>query len=312
MFRRQAIVSMVWALAVGALAFWILVSPGNPITTYLSAPITVRDSRVIVGPYPSVGDIALLKRNGVTTIVSLLDPRLPYERVLLARETEIAADNGLALRDFPMDGVFGHRSGDDYEAQARAAAHAVAAARGRVYLHSYLGTHRVVAVEAFLEKSGEARAAYSAHRGERTADADLLDQAQNAFDGGNYKQTLRLLFGVIEKSEASQILSGWADYRLGDIREARDDFTSALRLAPGSGGALTGLGYCALRDGDLEHASSDFLAALAKSPRDVSALTGLGLTRYREGRTDDAARYLRASLAIDPNDSDARTALARI
>lgn len=311
MLRRRLVLVAAWALALTGLVFWFLVSPGNPVTSFLSAPISVRDARVLVGPYPSAGDFALLRRDGVTTIVSLLDPQLPYERVLLSRETELAAGDGMTLRDFPMGGILDHRFGDDYSAQARAAAHAVAIARGRVYLHSYLGSHRVAAVESLLGKSGKV-AAYSARRGEHTADAELLAHAQSAYDAGDFKQTLSLLFGVVDKSEASQILSGWADYRLGDIREARDDFTSALRIASGSQGALTGLGYCALRDGDLDEASSRFKAALAKSPRDVSALTGLGLTRYRQGRTDDAARYLRASLAIDPNDSDARSALARI
>lgn len=312
MLRRRLIVTAVWAIGIGSLAFWILISPGNPVTAFLSAPISIRDARVIVGPYPGSDDFAVLKRNGVTTVVSLLDPRLPYERVLVSRENELAAQNGMTLRDFPMGSFLGRRLGDDYAAQGRAAAHAVAMARGRVYLHSYLGVRRVAAVEALLGRTGEAAAVYSAHRGERTGDTELLGRAQSAYDAGDFKQALRLLFGVVDKSEASQVLSGWADYRLGDIREASDDFTSALRVAPGSEGAITGLGYCALRDGELDEASSRFGAALAKSPRDVSALTGLGLTRYRQGRTADAQRYLRASLAIDPRDADARTALARI
>lgn len=312
MFRRGAALVVLWTIAVLAVGFWILVSPANPVTAYFSAPMTVRDAHLIDGPFPRESDYAVLKRNGVTTIVSLLDPRLPYERVLLSREQTLAAENGMTVDDFPMGSILSRNFGDDYESHARAAAHAIAIARGRVYLHCYLGMHRVASVEAILEKSGEATASSGSSHGERTADASLLDEAQNAYDSGNYKQTLRLLFDVVDKSEASQILAGWADYRLDDIRQASDDFSSALRIAPGSEGAITGLGYCSLRDGDLDAASSRFAAALAKSPRDVSALTGMGLTRYRQGRTDEAAHYLRTSLAIDPRDADARSALSRI
>src|SRR5690242_16781034 len=92
MLRRRAILVAAWALAIWGLVFWVLASPGNPVTAFLSAPISVRGTHVIVGPYPSADDFALLKRNGVTTIVTLLDPRLPYERVLVSRETALAAD----------------------------------------------------------------------------------------------------------------------------------------------------------------------------------------------------------------------------
>lgn len=312
MIRRNLIVAGLWTIGIVAVGYWILVSPGNPVTAFFSAPIVVRDARIIDGPYPRPSDFPVLRRNGVTTIVSLLDPRLPYERALLSREESVAADNGMTVRDFPMGSVFGRPFGADYEEQARAAARVVATARGRVYLHSYLGLHRVAAVEAVLSNNRAASATYAASRGERTADTSLLDEAQHAYGSGDFKQTLRLLFDIVDKSEASQTLAGWADYRLGDIREASDDFSSALRIAPGSEGALTGLGYCALRDGDLDAASSRFASALAAAPRDVSALTGMGITRYRQGRTDDAAHYLRMSLAIDPNDDDARTALSRI
>lgn len=312
MLRRRTIVVTLWVLGIAALAFWILVSPGNPVTAFFSAPLAVRDAHVITGPYPRPDDFAVLKRNGVTTIVSLLDPKLPYERVLLSRETALAADNGMTLRDFPMGSILDQRFGRDFGAQARAAAYAISSVRGRVYLHCYLGTHRVAAVEALLAHPAKPASTVVARRGERTADVDLVAHAQAAYEAGDFDLTLRYLFDVVDKSEASQILSGWADYRLGDIRQARDDFASAMRLSPGSEGALTGLGYCALREGDLDEASARFSAAFAKSPRDVSVLTGLGIARYRQGRANEAASYLRTALAIDPHDADARTALARI
>ena len=296
----------------GIASFWVLISPDNPVTQYFSAPVSVRDAKIIVGPYPREADFALLKRNGVTTIVSLLDPKVPFEHVLLDRERTLAIQYGMTLLDFPMGSLFNHHIGGDYETQAKHAALAVANASGRVYLHCYLGMHRVGTVESLIAKTGQTTGVYLASHGLRSADANLLDQAQNAYDSGDYRQTLRVLLNVVEKSEASQVLAGWSDYHLNDIHMARTDFVAGLKMNPQSAGAQTGLGYCALRQGRLDEAATHFTSVLEQSPRDPSALTGLGLTRYRQGRPSDAARLLRASLAIDPKDSDARTALARI
>jgi Flp pilus assembly protein TadD len=309
--RRLAMLSFA-LLGLGIAAFWVLITPDNAITQYFSAPISVRDAKIIVGPYPREADFGLLKRNGVTTIVSLLDPKLPFERVLLDRERALAAEYGMTLLDYPMGSLFNHHIGGDYEAQAKLAAKAVANASGRVYLHCYLGMHRVGAVESLIARTGQTTGVYLASHGMRSADANMLDQAQNAYDSGDYPQTLRLLLNVVEKSEASQILAGWSDYHLNDIHVARSDFIAALKLNPQSVGAQTGLGYCALRQGHLDEAATHFAAVLDQTPRDPSALTGMGLTRYRQGKPTEAARLLRASLSIDPKDSDARTALARI
>jgi Flp pilus assembly protein TadD len=172
--------------------------------------------------------------------------------------------------------------------------------------------HRVAAVEALLVRSGQKTGTYTASHGMRSADATMLDQAQSAYESGNYKEALRRILRISQPTEASQILAGWADYRLQDMHEARVSFVAALKLNSQSTGAQTGLGYCALRQGDLAEAATHFSAALNESPRDTSALTGMGLTRFRQGRTADAARLLRASLAIDPKNADARTTLARI
>lgn len=309
--RRLAVIS-IWLVGIAGGCFWILVSPDNPIAQYFSAPVTVRDAKVIIGPYPREADFALLKRNGVTTIVSLLDPKLPFERVLLGRERTLAAEYGMTFLDYPMGSLFNRHIGGDYESEAKLAAKAVAGASGRVYLHCYLGMHRVGTVESLLTKTGATTGVYLASHGMRSSDANMLDQAQNAYDAGDYRQTLRLLLNVVEKSEASQILAGWSDYHLDDIHLARTNFVSAMKINPQSTGAQTGLAYCALRQGELDQAATYFSAVLEQTPRDPSALTGMGLTRYRQGRLSDAARLLRASLAIDPKDSDARTALARI
>src|ERR1700731_1527605 len=136
--RRRLGIASIWLFLIGIAAFWVLITPDNPLTQYFSAPVTVRDAKIIIGPYPREADFGLLKRNGVTTIVSLLDPKLPFERVLLDRERALAAQYGMMFHDYPMGSLFNHHIGGDYETQAKLAAHAVAMAPGRVYLHCYL------------------------------------------------------------------------------------------------------------------------------------------------------------------------------
>lgn len=311
-FKRRMTTLGIVITGIAILAFWVLITPENPVTAYFSAPITVRDARVIVGPYPREADFQLLKRNHVDTVISLLDPRLPYEGVLLKREESLAYQYGMRVLDFPMGSLFDRSLGGDYQTEASLAAAAVEHLPGRVYLHCYLGLHRVGTVEALLAKAGVTSGVYLASHGERSTDANLLDQAQNAYDSRNFQLTLRVLLNVAEKSEASQILEGWADYKLGDITLARASFADALSFNSQSNGAQDGLGYCALRQDAVNEAALHFRAALDVNPKDPAALTGMGLALYREGRASDAARYLRQSLAINPGDGDARAALARI
>jgi len=295
-----------------AAAFWVLITPDNPLTNYFSAPISVRDTRVIVGPYPNESDFVLLKKNGVTAIVSLLDPKIPFENVLLGRERALAGQYGMSFQDFPMGSLFSHRIGGDYDKEAALAARAVAQSPGRVYLHCYLGMHRVAAVERLLAKQGTSTGEYLARHGERSEDAKLLDQAQAEYDSGDFRAALRSLFNISQKTDASQLLTGWATYRLGDIDQAKSDFAAVLALDPKSSGAALGVGYCALRLGDLAHATTMFARTLSEDPKNESALTGMGLALYRQGRSADAARYLREALAINPHDGDAKAELARI
>jgi TolA-binding protein len=299
-------------LVLACLVVWVLINPDNPITNYFSAPIAVRDARIIVGPYPKESDFQLLRKNGVTAIVSLLDPTLPFERVLLDRERVLAAKYGMGFRNIPMSSILTHQFGDDFDRQARLAANVVAHMPGRLYVHCYLGMHRISAVEALLATSGASTGEYLARHGERTPDARLLDEAQSQYDAGDFRKALRSLFNIATKTQASQLLEAWATYRLDDIALARTDFGAILRADPKSSGASLGLGYCALRRGDLHDAASRFSQVLVANPQDESALTGIGLTRYRQGRSAEAARYLHHALAINPGDTDAKAALARI
>jgi tetratricopeptide (TPR) repeat protein len=299
-------------LLVGALGAWLLANPQNWFTRLFQARIANFDARVVVGPYPTEDDFAALRANGVETDVSLLDPQLPYESGLLLREKALAARYDIKFVDFPMESFFGTRVGRDYDHEAQLAASYVEHAKGRVYVHCYLGMHRVRAVEAVLTKAGTQSATYLLNHGSRSADSRLLDEAQADYDAGRYTYALKAERGIGAPTIAARLLAAWSFYHLGRITDARSSFAGVVKADQMQAGAFEGLGYCALRDGQLDNAASLFLTAGRLAPKDGSAYTGLGLTRYRQGRLLDAREALSEAVSLNPADSDARAALAKM
>ncbi len=309
---RRIVIGICLLLAAGAAGFGVLVTPGNPLLRAFRGGIADVDARVVAGPYPTEADLDTLRGAGVTVVVSLLDPALPYERVLLARERSAVAARGMRLLSFPMTSVLGRAFGDGASA-ADAAARAIAAADGKVYVHCYLGLHRVKRVTDVLARLGTATGTYAVRAGERSAERRTLDRAQAAFDGGDYAAALAALAEVAEPGPEARLLAGWCHYRRGAIDEATRAFTDAVTRAPGLVEAHAGLGYCALRGDRRAAAATHFGAALAVRPDDASAAIGMGLTLARDdARRDDAARWLERGLAREPQNAEARAVLARL
>src|SRR4051812_32305115 len=99
-------------LLLSAVGIYVLVTPDNPATALLRGNISdVRGGRVITGPYPIKSDFRELHDHGVKVIVSLLDPKVPYENILLNREKELAHQFGMKVVDFPMTSILGVHAG---------------------------------------------------------------------------------------------------------------------------------------------------------------------------------------------------------
>jgi hypothetical protein len=142
--------------------FWIILVPNNPITKLFRAPISDTHQRVVTGPYPARSDFRVLYDDGVTAIVSLLDPKIPYERVLLDQESANAKRYGMKFFDFPMASILGQRMGDYYDRDAQLAARTIDSLYGdKVYLHCYLGVHRMTVVREILRNQGILKATYT-------------------------------------------------------------------------------------------------------------------------------------------------------
>jgi tetratricopeptide (TPR) repeat protein len=303
-------------LVLGAIAagWYLLITPSNPVTRMFRRSIADVDARIVTGPYPDDSDLALLKQHQVTLVVTLLNPAIPYEATLLQREQTAASRLGLTLRNFPMSSILGQRFGEDYDRNAAAAAEAIASTSEKVYLHCYLGMHRVKAVRELLATKGVDTSTYAVKQGDRTEGARLLDAAEAEYQARRYAEAIEILGKInpAETTDAARLLRGWSHYREGDIAAARDAFTEAARANPGSAQPSIGLGYCAYRAGDYATAEAQFTSATRALPNDADALAGLGLTLFALGRPSEAEQSLEAALKIAPENQDVRQALERI
>ncbi|EQD38945.1 hypothetical protein B1B_15592 [mine drainage metagenome] len=106
---------------------------------------------IIVGPYPDYGLLANLHKRGVKIIISLLDPRLIYENSLIHREDLLARQLGIKEYNFPMNS--GQPPSSPLNAAALHDIKKIIAINPKitVYIHCYLGKHRVGDVVAMLD-----------------------------------------------------------------------------------------------------------------------------------------------------------------
>jgi len=298
--------------------YFVLIYPDNPFTHLFRSKISDIDAKIIIGPYPVTRDFALLKKNQVMTIISLLNPQLPYEKTLLESEKTLAAKYGIEVLNFPMTSILGQRFGESYEQNAQAAVAAIAQTPGKVYLHCYLGLHRVKFVAELAQAKNVTTALYAAHQGERSEQAKLLDRAEAEYSTGQYSKALATLQQIEPKIPAARLLQAWATYRVGDTSAAHQLFADILQTNAGLKDvrtdldAHTGLGYCALRENDARSAQEHFSLALKLKENDPSVLLGLGLAHYRQGALPEAARYLEMVLQIDPQNEEAKELFAKI
>jgi ADP-ribose pyrophosphatase YjhB (NUDIX family) len=142
------------ALACGAVFVAFLQGGSGVFSGFRSSAETWSD-RFTFGPYPDRDDFRRLHGEGYSAVVSLLNPIIPFEAVLLEREREAARETGLELVEIPMlPWVSDNRQGRELlSALARSK-------RGRYYVHCYLGRHRAdLARFTILEAEGFPREA---------------------------------------------------------------------------------------------------------------------------------------------------------
>jgi len=103
-------------------------------------------ANIIVGPYPHAAEFSRLKAQGVVEIVSLMSPSIPGENQLLKSERPAVKAARLRFTNNPMS-FWPLRSKANKLVVDKLARRVLAeygdGSKGKVYIHCYLGRHRV-------------------------------------------------------------------------------------------------------------------------------------------------------------------------
>lgn len=306
-----AVVILCFCAVVG---FLVIVTPDNALVQLFRTSITdSADARVITGPYPLEKDFRVLQSTGIRKIISLLNPAIYYENVLLQKEIELARKYGIEVVNYPMGSILGQKFGSSYEVSAESAAKDAATSGDKVYLHCYLGVHRVKAVLARLpQQATTVTGAYNQRQGERSTAALTSDAASAAYRAADYDNVIALLSDQEKLGTDQLILLGWAFFKKNDLANSKRNFQEVLHRNDRHGGAAVGLGYVALREGNTSIAERYFLTATALQSGDAQAWSGLGLVHFRLGQHTLAQAELKKSLELDPADVESRQILAKL
>jgi tetratricopeptide (TPR) repeat protein len=311
---RALILVFVTLLVVGgAASYVILLHPSGIFVRWAQAVFPKRITEISFGPYPTRQDLRRFKAAGGKYVVSLLDPRLPYEKALIARERGEAERDGLIFKDFPMASVFDHRIFDDYRQEEEKAVGFLKNADGPAYVHCYLGKHRVMHVRDALARAGVPARLWTPV-GSDTQYWDLvtrLDRAEKEFEQDNFAKVLETLQPVTLADVDVSALRGWSYYRLGLYDEASAVFSQGLKLDPANPRNLVGLGYCYLQQGQPVMAQRKFERVLGQIPEQEGALVGEGLAYLALQQKPQAAQVFRKVLSMDPKNAEVENYLRR-
>jgi tetratricopeptide (TPR) repeat protein len=301
-------------IMLGLLGVWVLVNPQNPFTGMFRSEISDTGGRVIRGPYPTTKDFKTISKAGVTTIVSLLDSRLPYEAVLLDQEREEAAKYGIKVLNFPMASVLGQRLGDDYKARVSAAADSIEKANGKVYLHCYLGVHRGKDVEKVLIDRGVTTGEYV--MGEKDSNGVIVENAEVLYEREDYENAIRTASAVANSnsdfSTRALHVIGWSQYQQKNYPAAYETFRTILSKKPVLVDANNGLAFAALQMKQYDVAERYFKWVTENQKESASAHFGLASCYYRQAKKDLARTHAEAAFKLNPKMDEAKVILDKL
>jgi hypothetical protein len=134
--------------AAGVVFFFLLDQDFMAAAGQLGQQSAVADERLSFGSYPDERKIQDLQDAGYDGVISLLSPKIPFERVLLDEEIQNGKDAGIAVYSEPMLPWIGgnHKSVEEIKKL-------VAQEDKQFYIHCYLGKHRVDLVRQELKKA---------------------------------------------------------------------------------------------------------------------------------------------------------------
>jgi Tetratricopeptide repeat len=312
--RKFVFIGAGLVLVGGIAGYLILLSPGSIFVRWAQAAFPQRITMITFGPYPEEKEFQRFKKEGVKYDVSLLDPRLPYEKTLIDREEVLCQKYGIVFKDFPMASVFDKKVFSDYQLEQNEAVEFLKHIDGPAFVHCYLGKHRVVHVRDGLVASG-VPPRYWTPDGTRSQEywdmLSRLEMAQKEFNQDNFSGALEALRPITIKDVDVSSLRGWSHYRMGMVNDAVADFQGGLSIDPTNPRNLDGLGYCYLQQGQPVMAEREFGLVLEQIPDDEGALVGTGLANLALQEYTEAERIFQKVIAMDPSNNDVKGYLQR-
>jgi hypothetical protein len=121
---------------------------------FIQGEVQTVSDKIFIGPYPHFDEMKKLqKETGISVVASLLNTSLPPEKALLRRERKVAERLGIELHSYPMsyldlNGKRNLQASNDLIALIKNLGD------NKIYIHCYLGRHRVIYLKDRLIKEG--------------------------------------------------------------------------------------------------------------------------------------------------------------
>ncbi len=141
-------------------------SPENFPMSFVHGKVRRINEKVIVGPYPTEHELYRLRKKGVNKVISLMNPNMPFESSLIKMERKAAKSYGIEFVNIPMSYL--SLGGQGNKDQLSNILDEIMGSGDKVvYVHCYLGRHRMELVAEGLNKrkvegAGRVRAEISA------------------------------------------------------------------------------------------------------------------------------------------------------
>lgn len=136
------------------LTYWDFFEPYFFPLRFLRGQAEQVSTRITLGPYPNFDELRRLKETyGIQMVISLLNLSLPQEKALFEKEKRNCELLGLEVTSMPME-YLSVESESNKKAVDRLIALVREKGNTKVYIHCYLGRHRVRFVKKGLHDAG--------------------------------------------------------------------------------------------------------------------------------------------------------------
>ena len=138
-------------LALFSYGIYNVYSPEKFPMSFVQGKVRMINEKVIAGAYPTEYELYRLKKRGVNKVISLMNPNMPFEASLMKIEKKIVIGYGMEFVNLPMSYL--NLGGKNNRAQLETVLDEIIASGDKVvYVHCYLGRHRMEMVASGLAR----------------------------------------------------------------------------------------------------------------------------------------------------------------